>query len=93
MLQQCESEHLLSNKINRLVLVCVRLMRSSKNGPLNGTVTKKRDGNGKFGFKNGPSLIPTARDRTAQHCNKLQSVHFSRELIFPGWFLPDFCLC
>ena len=29
-LQQCESEHLLSSKINRLVLVCVRLTRSSK---------------------------------------------------------------
>ena len=76
-LQQCESEHLLSSKINRLVLVCVRLTRSSKNGPLNGTVTKKRDGNGtavygkngndngKFGFKNGPSLVNMPEKRSS----------------------------
>ena len=34
----------LSSKINRLVLVCVRLTRILENGPLNGIVTKKRDG-------------------------------------------------
>ena len=64
-MQQWESEHLLSIKINRLVLICVRLTRSLKNGPLNGTVTKNgtavygKNGNdnGKFGFKNGPSLM------------------------------------
>ena len=60
--------------MNRLVLVYVRLTCSLKNGPLNGTMTKKRDGNGtavygkngndngKFGFKNGPSLIHSTAD-------------------------------
>ena len=53
--------------MNRLVLVCVRFTRSLENGPLNGTVTKNgtavygKNGNdnGKFGFKNGPSLVST----------------------------------
>ena len=84
-LQQRESEHLLSCKINRLVLVCVRLKRSLKKRAVkrqpalwqkNGTTVYGKNGNdnGKFGFKNGPSL----------HCTALRIEKRQQKKLKPG---------